>query len=235
MNKEHLIKWLDNKDLSNEWLADKCGVKLSTVSSWRSNRPIPSKAKVIIESLMREDHDRKIEDIRNSLTMRPTRQQFNNWNQASLEVGKTIEDWALEGLDRMAAEHFSNVTPLVTDDKQQYRWCGQMAAGQPVETPFEELISVSSKLDPNMHIVLEVCGDSGSPKYQDGERWLIDTSKRGYTAAKGKPAVFEDSSGMYLKVYHGKDQPFTSVNSDHPDHHPGDSLSLVGYPVELVS
>ena len=66
----------------------------------------------------------------------------------------------------------------------------------------------------------------------DGERWLVSIEKKGMTPKKGKPAVFRDAQGCYLKLYEGGKNPFRSVNPDFPDVHPGDGLELVGYPVE---
>jgi len=108
-----------------------------------------------------------------------------------------------------------------------------MAAGQPCETTVDEFFAVASKLNPANHIILEVCGQSAEPRYLDGDRWMIDISDMGYTPKKGVPAVFSDENGNYLKIYQGGDS-FQSVNPDHKDLYPGESLKLVGYPVEKV-
>jgi hypothetical protein len=44
-------------------------------------------------------------EIRQNLVLRPTPEQFDIWNDAALAEGKRISDWALSGLDRLAAEH----------------------------------------------------------------------------------------------------------------------------------
>ena len=100
MNKGSLIEWLEKHRHSNEWLAGQCGVKLSTVNSWRSNRPIPSKAVIVIESLMRSDAD-----IQNSATpalsnvvLRIDTDEFEDWSHAGLAKGQTVTEYALSSI-----------------------------------------------------------------------------------------------------------------------------------------
>ncbi|MGJ8678624.1 MAG: S24 family peptidase [Akkermansiaceae bacterium] len=238
MTKETLIKWMSENDHTNEWLADKLGVKLPTISSWRSNRPIPSKAIYIIKDLMDKDKDKEIEELRNNLILRPNYDQFKRWNEKALSEGKIIEDWAFDGLEAMADEYFSPISLLAEEEASygnEYPFYGCMAAGQPVESQLsgETLVALST-LDPATHAIFEVNGQSAEPQFMDGDRWLVELKQETNTARKGKPAVFSDENGCYLKIYNGGKAPFSSVNPDFPDVHPGESLSLLGYPIERV-
>ena len=123
------------------------------------------------------------------------------------------------------------------DNVQEFPFFGCMAAGQPVESQIVgEKLSVSSDLDPTTHAIFEVNGESGGDKYPDGSRWLVELVKNGenWTAKKGKPAVFCDENGCYLKIYNGGKVPFASVDPNHPDLYPGENLRLVGYPIQMI-
>lgn len=131
-----------------------------------------------------------------------------------------------------------NITPRINEDTRplkDFRFPGCMAAGEPAESQLSgETIRVASDLDPATHAVYEVNGQSAEPEFMDGDRWLVELVPEARTARKRTPAVFQDENGCYLKIYNGGKVPFASVNPDFPDVHAGDSLSLVGYPVEKV-
>jgi hypothetical protein len=117
----------------------------------------------------------------------------------------------------------------------EFPFPGSVAAGQPVEPERAETLKVASDLSPDNHAVFEINGESGGDEFKDGERWLVEIFPgEARTAKKGKPAVFRDKDGAYLKIYQGKGLPLRSVDPNHPDVVPSDGMELVGYPVERV-
>jgi len=143
-------------------------------------------------------------------------------------------------LDATNHQEEVNITPLVTSENIEYvdfNFFGSVAAGQPVETQLiGETLSIRSSLDPHSHAAVEVNGQSAEPEFMDGDRWLIELVPPGqtFTAKNNKPAVFADENGCYLKKFDRKNKKLVSVNSNHPEVVPGDSMRLVGYPVEMV-
>lgn len=52
----------------------------------------------------------QVQEPLNVIVMKPSHAQFNKWNRAALREGLTIEEWAFEGLEEMADQHFSQQT-----------------------------------------------------------------------------------------------------------------------------
>ncbi len=100
MTKETLIQWQKEKDHSNDWVADQCGVKPSTVSSWRSDRPIPSKAVLIIENLMRADQEKTAasQPTLQNVVIRVDVEEFEEWSRAGLAHGQIVTDYCLAAI-----------------------------------------------------------------------------------------------------------------------------------------
>lgn len=104
---EHFFAWADAQGISRDAIADATGNNPKTVSTWRSIG-IPRGKQTACQFFM-EQHTRaaQLEELRGKMLLRPTHEQFNRWNRAALREGKTIEDWAFEGLERMAEEYFA--------------------------------------------------------------------------------------------------------------------------------
>lgn len=95
-----------DRHLSRNEVAEALGNSPKTISSWRSIG-IPS-GKVYACKHLIESHRQRTTEPTNIIVMRPSYEQFQSWNRAALESGQTIEDWAFDGLEAMAAEHFRN-------------------------------------------------------------------------------------------------------------------------------
>jgi len=104
---EAFFAWADANDIGRDAIAEATGNHPKTVSTWRSIG-IPRGKQPACKFFM-EQHTRaaEIEDLRGKMILRPTHDQFQRWNRAALQDGKTIEDWAFDGLERMAAEQFN--------------------------------------------------------------------------------------------------------------------------------
>jgi hypothetical protein len=91
---------------------DVCGplkVGEQTIYNW-SNIGIPKRRWSDVEELMANWRDDASAapppGLDQPLIITPRRDQFRAWNRAALAEGMLVEDWAIEGLDRLAAEHF---------------------------------------------------------------------------------------------------------------------------------
>jgi len=105
---EAFFTWADANDIGRDAIAEATGNSKQTISNWRSNG-IPRGKQPACKYFM-EQHTRaaEIEDLRGKMILRPTHEQFQRWNRAALMAGQTIEDWAFDGLERMAAKQFKN-------------------------------------------------------------------------------------------------------------------------------
>jgi hypothetical protein len=95
-----------DRHLSRKEVAEALGNSPKTISSWRSIG-IPS-GKVYACRHLIEAHRQQTSKPSNVLVMHPSYEQFQRWNRAALDAGQTIEDWAFEGLEDLAARHFAN-------------------------------------------------------------------------------------------------------------------------------
>ncbi len=151
------------------------------------------------------------------------RRSFSQWLEMLLEEHFQAEDGAQE-----SAQVADSPPNLI-----EFPFIGSVAAGEPVEAERNEVLQISSDLSPDNHVIVEINGRSGEPKFMDGDRWLVEIFPgEPRTAKQGKPAVFRDKNGTYLKIYDGKS--LRSVNPDFPDVEPSDGFELVGYPIERV-
>ena len=98
------FNWLDKNNLKPRNIAEDLGNSTQTISSWRS-KGIPKGKEFACRAVMTRD---MIYGAQNQLVHELSREQFNRWNKAALAAGKTIEDWAFHGLEKLAREHFNN-------------------------------------------------------------------------------------------------------------------------------
>jgi hypothetical protein len=126
MRKETLIQWLEESNHSNEWLAEKCRVKVKTVSSWRSDRPIPAKAVLLIRNLM--EADQAMEEVRDNprqnLVLEFANQEFTDIENAAKKCGETTRDWSkktLLSIAEMDLDHLVKEIIPLQKSKVNYR------------------------------------------------------------------------------------------------------------------
>jgi len=231
-----------SKNLNQTQFGEIFGIGKAAISNWEKGRASPSSAAMKL-----------LNDLKNGdLIVSELSELESKLLEQNVKIGgfKDAEDYLTTSLKHLLTEgSFMSILPSKDTVKaklntiedfpqiqyQVYGKKGDMAAGQPaVNETVGETISIRSLLDPAYHVVFEVNGQSAEPEYMDGDRWLVDIRKKGFTPKKGVPAVFSDTNGCYLKIYQGGNKPFRSVNPDHPDLEAGDMLELVGYPVEKV-
>jgi transcriptional regulator with XRE-family HTH domain len=103
---EEFFQWADIHGITREDIAQETGNSKQTISKWRSIG-IPRGKEFGLRSYMQRQLRRDTEEIRYKIALEPTRLQFNRWNSAALAERKTIEDWAFDGLEDMAAEYYA--------------------------------------------------------------------------------------------------------------------------------
>jgi hypothetical protein len=105
--------WLDEHRRDREWLAAQCEVGVAAVGHWlnmkaESPRPIPSKAVIVIENLMRMDEAREtVSKTAQNLVLEFEKEDFRNICQAAASGGQAPDEWAegkLADLARMDVE-----------------------------------------------------------------------------------------------------------------------------------
>lgn len=110
--KEQIKAWLASIGADRAWLGEKLGVTKRAVDNWlSSNKDIPELKLAIIRHLMNHETPAR-QFIAQPLVIHPTKEQFNEWNNAWRESEfPTLEDWAIQGLDQLAAELTAQNSP----------------------------------------------------------------------------------------------------------------------------
>lgn len=104
--KDELRTWMSFHKLTLEQAAEMFGVEKQTVANWRS-AGVPVRRAPHVRAVMDKYpmHGGGTAQLLNQpLLIQASRDQFRRWNAAAVREGKLIEDWAIEGLDQLAAE-----------------------------------------------------------------------------------------------------------------------------------
>ncbi len=116
--------WMDAHGISAETVASSLKVGIQTVKNWRSIG-VPERRKAHVNYFMStwKEHAGDAADLRQTLILRPTPDQFDTWNDAALAEGKRISSWALEGLDTLAREYEKGLRIVdETPQQREARW-----------------------------------------------------------------------------------------------------------------
>jgi hypothetical protein len=123
-------EWMDARGFKADDVAAKFKVSPQTISHWRS-QGVPdrrqSEVRYIMTTWAQVDHT--MIDPRQSLTLRPTADQFDLWNDAAMAAGLRISDWAMKGLDSMAKDWERK--PRIVDEtpaEREERWLRENSA-----------------------------------------------------------------------------------------------------------
>lgn len=109
MTKQDVQQWLEENDRTRNWLAKKCGVKISAIGNWlasKNPRPIPSDKQIIIGQLMEIDRARAAASIKikQNLVLEFTPGEFEAICGAALAKGQGPVAWAENTLKDLASE-----------------------------------------------------------------------------------------------------------------------------------
>lgn len=99
---EELIRWMEIKGLSSADVAARLGVQPQTIRNWRSSG-VPARKFDHLRQIMSE-WDSHGQGRLSGLLIKPSPEELRAWNQAALEAGQLIEDWAIDGLNQLAEE-----------------------------------------------------------------------------------------------------------------------------------
>lgn len=112
--KAELLDWMESREVSPEALSERMGVSLKTVYNWRTSG-VPARKQDHLRRVMNQ-WDLHPDSQGQAFIVRPTPDQFREWNRAALERGELVEDWALRSLDELAAEELAD-----TDKRPQLK------------------------------------------------------------------------------------------------------------------
>lgn len=98
--------------ISREWLAEKCDYKPATLAnilapggSHKTDKALRRIAEVLeAEEILRKQTIFKPATLTNAVTLTPTVAQFDRWMKAAYTTHNSFDEWAKQGLDRMAEE-----------------------------------------------------------------------------------------------------------------------------------
>ena len=101
---EKFFNWLDSNRLRPMDVAEEIRNSARTISTWRS-KGIPPSRIITCQSVMDRHASKESAQNTQIFILRPTYDEFREWNRAALEAGQLIEDWAMEGLNTLAEAH----------------------------------------------------------------------------------------------------------------------------------
>lgn len=121
---------------------------------------------------------------------------------------------------------------LIAESGPSLPFLGEVAAGEPLPTDFDEEVSVTKNY-PKDHYVTRVSGKSMEPLLQSGDLIIVDARNK-YSPANGRVCVVSDGTGSSVKKWNRRKNLFESLNPDYPDLEPTEDLVFQGYFVEKV-
>ena len=116
---ETFFAWAATNGIDRNQIAEATGNSAQTISKWRSIG-IPKGKQLGCQSLIDQHKLDAYKEIRHSIPLQPSHAQFRRWNQAALDQGKLIEDWAFNGLDLLADEHFREQNIALAAEDQDH-------------------------------------------------------------------------------------------------------------------
>jgi len=109
ITRETVNQWLDDGPAGRDrqWLADRCGVKVSAVGNWLNKkgeaRPIPAEHQITIRRLMEEDAAKaQVKPLQN-LVLEFSDEEFTAIENAAVRAGVGPREWARCSLNDAAA------------------------------------------------------------------------------------------------------------------------------------
>jgi transposase-like protein len=105
MTGKEFSKWMDESGIALTEAALHFGVSEQTIYNWRSTRGIADSKAAWVRGRMRDYiHQRGVAQLPERLVLEVPPPQFDRWCRAALREHKIPRDWAIDTLDRIAAE-----------------------------------------------------------------------------------------------------------------------------------
>ena len=107
-------EWMDSKELRAKDVAKRFGVSVQTIAHWRS-KGVPERKQPHVNYVIACWSNPTAAELGSTLLLKPSASQFRAWNQAALDEGQLLEEWAIAGLDQYAGELGIEPTLKVAD------------------------------------------------------------------------------------------------------------------------
>jgi hypothetical protein len=103
--------WMDEHGLTARTVAHELNAEEQTIRNWRS-QGVPKRRQPHVELFMKEWDSRQGNapaPLGQNLVLRPSEDQWTAWEEAALAAGEKVTDWAINGLNQLAAEAFEDL------------------------------------------------------------------------------------------------------------------------------
>jgi transcriptional regulator with XRE-family HTH domain len=112
-------EWMDSKKLRAKDVCKRFGVSEQTIAHWRS-KGVPARKQPHVNYVIACWENPTAAELGSTLLLKPSAAQFRAWNQAALNEGQLLEQWAIEGLDQYAGELGIEPNLKVAEDPTRY-------------------------------------------------------------------------------------------------------------------
>jgi hypothetical protein len=103
-------EWMDARKLKAKDVSQRFGVSIQTIGHWRS-QGVPKTKIPHVNYVISCWTNPTAAEIGSTLLLKPSSAQFREWNLAALQNRQLLEEWAIEGLDKYAAELVAEESP----------------------------------------------------------------------------------------------------------------------------
>lgn len=188
--------------------------------------------RVASEATNQEDFDQRLAEIT------PLVDEINTLRESLRKIeaeAKRVVEESVQRMIRTTPREYdfrAGRENLEAENSPTLPFVGQVAAGSPLSSEFEEVVKVSRDYGEG-YFVVEVNGASMEPELQDGDLIVVKGSDA-YTPANGRVCVVSDGTGSSVKKWNRRAGLFESLNPDFPDLEPTEDLVFQGYYVEKV-
>jgi hypothetical protein len=100
---ESFNEWMDERGMSAEEASEVFAKSPGTIRNWRSIG-VPESQREWVAKRIAEHDATKAADVLNRIVLEVTNEQFAAWNEAALDEGLLLKEWAIQTLDDVAAD-----------------------------------------------------------------------------------------------------------------------------------
>ena len=155
ISKDSIKAWLKTHSRDREWLAAQTFVVKKTVDNWLSSpKEIPSDKLSLISRLMQDDiaaeaqRQQQLDPVAQVFSLEVSLPEFRAHSAAAKHHGQTLEEWAIEELNRAAEDYHAARQPPPTKFPGLKEDPAIYALGKlPVTEDEKRLIQAAAKLD----------------------------------------------------------------------------------------
>jgi hypothetical protein len=111
---DEIKTWLKSTGRTRDWLGMAVNVQKRTVDNWLSaGQTIPEAKMALIRRLMHDDEAaenarrQQLDPVAQVFSLEVSLPKFRRYNECALRKQKTLENWAIDELDKAAEEYFA--------------------------------------------------------------------------------------------------------------------------------